>query len=93
MATSNTESLAVTAKTWVLAVDGAAYAKVDIDTAPNSGQVCVAVAASIPANNVDSFVIIEKGKTKSFVLNATDKLYVRLLRDRLGKIRMVRTTV
>ncbi|QGZ14274.1 hypothetical protein PP940_gp235 [Rhizobium phage RL2RES] len=89
MANTTTFSLAVTAVTWVLAIDGATYSNATLSTDLSSSQIAFAIATSIPANNSDLYDTIQKHETKSVVLSATDKIYVRKVRPRNAKLRAV----
>ncbi|QGZ13996.1 hypothetical protein PP939_gp071 [Rhizobium phage RL38J1] len=92
MATT-TLSLAVTSTTWALAVDGTTYASALLNIDIASAQVAFAVATSAPADITDNFDLLTKYQTaKTINLAATDKIYVRKIRPRNGKVRMVLTS-
>jgi hypothetical protein len=75
-----------------LAIDGNTYANVILSTGLSSSQVAFAIAASIPADSTDLYDTIQKYQTKVINLAATDKIYVRKIRPRNGKIRATLTS-
>ncbi|QIG73791.1 hypothetical protein PP935_gp016 [Rhizobium phage RHph_N34] len=90
--TTTTFSQDVTSTSWALAIDGATYSKAIIGTGMCSTQIAYAIAASIPADNSTQFDVILKYETKYIDLAATDKIYVRKVRPRNGKIKAVLTS-
>ncbi|AIK68267.1 hypothetical protein P10VF_054 [Rhizobium phage vB_RleM_P10VF] len=92
MATT-TLGLAVTSTAWALAVDGATSASVLLSVDIASSQIAFAVTTEVPAANSDNFDLLTKYQTaKTINLAATDKIYVRKIRPRNGKVRMVLTS-
>ncbi|QIG69582.1 hypothetical protein EVB81_013 [Rhizobium phage RHph_I46] len=91
MATT-TFSQEVTSTSWVLAIDGTTYSKAIIGTGMCSTQIAYAIASSLPADNSTQYDIIMKYESKYIDLAATDKIYVRKVRPRDGKIKAVLTS-
>ncbi|AKE44758.1 hypothetical protein AU106_gp127 [Sinorhizobium phage phiM9] len=86
--------IAVTNKTaWTQAIDGAAYSKVVIATYLNSAPVAVYIGPSAPAADSNDYFVVDGEEPLTIELSATDKIFVRSIRERDGFLRGYRVSV